>query len=101
MTSHITSHMTSQTKLVQHVWKLYDAKARFSEFLDTTLREGPQVVSRRGVAEAVLVPIDEWERVQRAKKPDLRDFLLGPGPRFELEIPPRRTYHSRPPVEFE
>ncbi|HTA86501.1 MAG TPA: type II toxin-antitoxin system prevent-host-death family antitoxin [Silvibacterium sp.] len=30
-------------------WQLQDAKARFSEFLDTALREGPQVVTRRGV----------------------------------------------------
>jgi antitoxin Phd len=30
-------------------WQLQDAKARFSEFLDASLRDGPQVVTRRGV----------------------------------------------------
>jgi len=42
-------------------WPVQDAKARFSELLDTTLREGPQIVTRRGKEEAVVVPIDEWK----------------------------------------
>ncbi|WP_341237986.1 type II toxin-antitoxin system prevent-host-death family antitoxin [uncultured Limnobacter sp.] len=29
-------------------WPVQDAKARFSELLDTCLRDGPQAVSRRG-----------------------------------------------------
>ena len=38
-----------------HIWPVQDAKARFSEFLDTCLEDGPQVVSRRGIEAAVLV----------------------------------------------
>ena len=38
-------------------WPVQDAKARFSELLDKTLKKGPQVVTRRGVEVAVLVPI--------------------------------------------
>ena len=30
-----------------------EAKARFSELLDTSLAEGPQIVTRRGVEAAV------------------------------------------------
>lgn len=40
-------------------WEVQEAKARFSEFLDTTLKKGPQVVTRRGVEAAVMVPIEE------------------------------------------
>jgi prevent-host-death family protein len=32
-------------------WPAQDAKARFSELLDTCQREGPQLVSRRGTAQ--------------------------------------------------
>ena len=39
-----------------------DAKARFSEFLETCLVEGPQMVSKRGSEAAVIVPVDEWRR---------------------------------------
>jgi len=42
-----------------HFWPVHDAKARFSELLDRCLEDGPQVVSRRGVEAAVLVPIGQ------------------------------------------
>ena len=45
-------------------WPVQDAKARFSELLDACVRDGPQVVTRRGSETAVLVPIDEWRRLQ-------------------------------------
>ena len=38
-------------------WQVQDAKARFSELLDATIKNGPQVVTRRGIETAVLVPI--------------------------------------------
>jgi methionyl-tRNA synthetase len=41
------------------------ALARFSELLDASLKDGPQLVTRRGVEAAVLVPIQEWRRLQR------------------------------------
>jgi len=81
-------------------WQVQDAKARFSELLEAAVRKGPQTVTRRGVETAVLVPIAEWRRVQRAARPSLKDLLLGPGPRFEDLVPKRRAFKRRPPVEF-
>lgn len=79
-------------------WKVQDAKARFSELLDTTLKQGPQVLTRRGEDAAVLVPMEEWRRLQRAARPTLKSLLLGEGPRFEELVPPRgRLRHRRPP----
>lgn len=84
------------------VWQVYDAKARFSEFLETALKDGPQVLTRRGVETAVLVPIQEWKRLKASARPSLKDILLDPGgPRFENIVPPRGEDASRPPVEFE
>ncbi|HLJ71856.1 MAG TPA: type II toxin-antitoxin system prevent-host-death family antitoxin, partial [Roseiarcus sp.] len=37
-------------------WPVQDAKARFSEMLETCMREGPQLVTKRGAEAAVLVP---------------------------------------------
>ena len=81
-------------------WQVQDAKARFSELLDSALKKGPQVVTRRGVDAAVLVPIEEWRRLQRAARPDIKELLLGPGPRFEDLIPERRARKRRRPVTF-
>jgi antitoxin Phd len=81
-------------------WQVQDAKARFSELLETTIKKGAQVVTRRGVEAAVLVPIDEWRRLQRAARPSLKELLLAPTPRFEHVVPERRTLRRRPLVKF-
>jgi prevent-host-death family protein len=81
-------------------WQLQDAKARFSEFLDAALKKGPQVVTRRGVETAVLVPIEEWRRMQAVSRPSIKELLLS-GPRFDNIIPSRRKWKRRRPVEFE
>jgi antitoxin Phd len=81
-------------------WQVQTAKARFSEFLNQTLKEGPQVVTRRGVETAVLVSIEEWRRLNGAR-PTLKDVLLADGPRFEISLPKRGQYKHRPPVVFD
>jgi antitoxin Phd len=83
------------------MWQVQEAKAKFSELLDKTLSEGPQVVSRRGVAAAVLVPIEEWERLQKRARPTLKDLLLADEPRFEIDLPPRGSLKLRPVIRFE
>ena len=86
---------------MNNIWQVQDAKARFSEMLEVSLAEGPQIVTRRGVETAVLVPIEQWRRLQRMSKPGLKELLLAPEARTEDLAPPRRQYRSRPPVSFE
>jgi antitoxin Phd len=80
-------------------WQLQDAKARFSEFLNAALKEGPQIVTRRGVEAAVLVPIEEWRKTQKSNRPSIKELLLR-GSRFELELPKRGRWKRRPPIDF-
>ena len=82
-------------------WQVQDAKARFSEFLNATLKKGPQVVTRRGVETAVLVPIAEWHRLQKASRPGLKSLLLSPAaPGFEDLVPKRGRLRRRQPVDL-
>ena len=81
-------------------WQVQDAKARFSEFLNAAIKKGPQVVTRRGVETAVLVPIEEWRRLRQNSLPNLKSLLLEPGARFEMVIPKRGQLKGRAPVEF-
>lgn len=78
-------------------WPVQDAKARFSEMLDTCLRDGPQVVTRRGSAEAVLVPMAQWTRLQRSARPTLKELLLTDEGRAEIPIPRRGGRRRRAP----
>jgi prevent-host-death family protein len=63
-------------KTVQGQWKLQDAKARFSEMFRQTLAEGPQLVTRQGGGEAVLLSRAEYDRLTgRHRSPDLYEYL--------------------------
>jgi antitoxin Phd len=79
-------------------WPVQDAKARFSEFLDACLAEGPQLVTRRGAEAAVLVPVDEWRRLQAAARLSLKQLLLADEARAELVLPPRGKARRRTPA---
>ena len=70
-------------------WAVQDAKARFSEFLDACLAEGPQIVTKRGAEAAVLVPMEEWRRLKESARPSLKQLLLADSARTKMLIPPR------------
>jgi antitoxin Phd len=82
-------------------WPVQDAKARFSELLEASLNEGPQIVTRRGVETAVLVPFEEWRRLQSSARPTLKELLLAETPRAEIPIPSRRRWRRRTPTALE
>jgi prevent-host-death family protein len=80
-------------------WQLQDAKARFSELVDKVKESGPQIVTRRGVEEAVIMSMDEWRRLQQASRPNIKELLLS-GPKFDLKLPKRGKWKLRPPIDF-
>ncbi len=83
------------------VWPVQDAKARFSELLETSLAEGPQIVSKRGVEAAVLVPISQWRQLEERARPDLKELLLAADGRTEILTPPRSRHRRRGTPSFE
>jgi len=76
-------------------WPVQDAKARFSEFLEACLADGPQMVTKRGAEAAVLVPASEWRRLHAAAKPSLKELLLSNDARTEQLVPPRGAARRR------
>lgn len=82
-------------------WEVQEATARFREFLEASLSKGPQIVTRLGVEAAVLVPIDEWRRLQRAAKPSLKELLLSEQPCGNIVMPRRGSRHRRSPATFD
>ncbi len=78
------------------VWQLQDAKNRFSAVVDAALLGGPQHVTRRGRPVAVIVAVDEFERLcrlDRATAPTLGRLLAAiptdDGEFERLEVSPR------------
>jgi prevent-host-death family protein len=82
-------------------WSVQDAKARFSELLDTCLKQGPQIVTKRGADAAVLVGVEEWRRLRRSARPTLKELLLAASPRSDVPLPPRGRRLRRKPVRLD
>jgi antitoxin Phd len=93
----MTSYKTSLEGSIMKVWQVQDAKARFSELLDDCLSEGPQLVTKRGVDAAVLVPVHEWKRLQDNARPTLKALLLSDDARSDFNLPPRGRRSRRVP----
>ncbi|WP_027575561.1 type II toxin-antitoxin system Phd/YefM family antitoxin [Bradyrhizobium sp. WSM1743] len=71
----MTDHDTAPDTLpADDTWTLANAKARLSEVIDRA-QIVPQVITRRGKPNAVIVSVEEWAR-KTARKGTLAEFLL-------------------------
>ena len=75
-------------------WTLAEAKAKFSEVVDRTLREGPQHVTRNGRPAVVIVPEEDWARVSGSPK-SFHEVLFDPGVRGLLTEEEVQTLFGR------
>ena len=74
-------------------WQLQEAKARLSELVRSSEKEGPQEITVHGRAAAVVLSKAEYERLQ-ANKPSFVDFIRK-SPLAGLDLKVRR---DRSPV---
>ena len=81
-----------------NTWPVQDAKARFSEFLEACIHNGPQLVTKRGAEAAVLVPVAQWKQMEANARASLKQLLLEPVRRGDLNLVPRGNAKGRKPV---
>jgi len=58
-----------------NLWQLQEAKSRFSELVERTLRSGAQVITRRGKKVVVMLSYEEYRRLTAPQR-NLAQFLL-------------------------
>jgi prevent-host-death family protein len=78
--------------------QLQEAKAKFSEVVEAALKDGPQIVTRRGIEVVAIVPIEQWKQTQ-VRNEHYLDALLK-GPRHENLVPKRIKLRMRKPPKF-
>ncbi len=76
-------------------WTLQEAKTRLAELVRRSATEGPQAITRQGVEAAVIVSPERYRVLRRRRRPNLKELLLAPEPRFELDAPRRRKWRRR------
>jgi antitoxin Phd len=67
----------------------WNHSSRFSQLLQACDLNGPQLVTRRGVATAVVVPYKAWQQMQSQTQPSLKALLLMDDRRHEMPISQR------------
>lgn len=67
-------------------WSVADAKARFSEVIESARRDGPQTITRNGKPAAVIVSVEEWEQKSKRKGSLAEFFLSSPLVGVELDL---------------
>lgn len=69
-----------------HTWPLQDAKSRFSELVNLSLTDGPQLVTRRGQEAVVVLSAHEYRRITKQDRNLIETLLQAPrGEPLELE----------------
>ena len=72
-------------KGAKRTWPLRKAKAEFAKLIDGCVKNGPQVVTRRGVPVVVMIRVSEYEKLRRAA-PDFKEFLRSAPSLHELDL---------------
>lgn len=55
-------------------WQLHQAKNRLSEVVDRAVKDGPQVITRRGTEAVVVVSVDDYRKLRKPET-SLVEFL--------------------------
>lgn len=74
--------------------QLREAKANLSALMDKAIQGEGSIITRHGKAQAVLVSVEEWERVRRV--PSFARLLMS-APLEEGDLPPRDQTPPRDP----
>jgi len=70
-------------------WPIKDAEVRLGEVLEAARNNGPQVLTDEGHEAVVIVPIEDWRRIQKPARRTLKELLLAETPRFDFPLPTR------------
>jgi len=76
-------------------WQLQAAKAQFSEVIRCALTDGPQVITKQGKEEVVILPIEQYKKLtKRSKQPQglVRFFAESPLVGAGLDLERKRDF---------
>lgn len=60
------------------VWQIQEAKNKFSEVVEKALKEGPQIISKRGIESVIVVSINEYRKLKKKPRTIVEFFQQSP-----------------------
>jgi prevent-host-death family protein len=91
MTSKQSAQPASTTQPERGVWRLQDAKARFSELVRLAHDDGPQHVTLHGREAVVVIDADAFKRLEGARTGQLLIDALQASPHRKIDLEPARS----------
>ena len=67
-------------------WQIQEAKNRFSEVIEEALKDGPQLITRRGVETAVVLSFTDYRKMLLGRKRLSEFFRESPLARLDLDL---------------
>lgn len=67
-------------------WQLQEAKNKFSEVVEAALKDGPQVITKRGADTAVVLSCTEYRKLLLTQKKISEFFQESPLAEVELDL---------------
>lgn len=52
---------------MKNIWSLQDAKNKFSQVVEEAQKEGPQVVTKRGIETIIILSIEDYKKLIKPK----------------------------------
>lgn len=68
------------------IWSLQDAKNKFSHVVKDAQKEGPQIVTKRGIEAVVVLSIDDYRKFIKPKTNLVEFFQKSPLQGVELDF---------------
>jgi antitoxin Phd len=81
-------------------WSDQDAKAHGSDFLDTCVAEGSQMVTQQSAENTGLTTVDLSHRLPISSRPNLKQLLLSDVGRTDLILPDRGQARRRQIIDL-
>ena len=88
-------HAKKRAKQKHSTWQVQTAKARFSELLRRAREEGPQIVTKQGKDDVVVLPIEQYRKLtKRSRQPSslVQFFAQSPLAGIDLNLERDRDY---------
>jgi prevent-host-death family protein len=68
------------------IWQLQEAKNKFSEVVEAALKNGPQVITKRGVETAIVLSYEEYRKMLLNQKKLTEFFRESPLVGIDLDL---------------
>jgi prevent-host-death family protein len=68
------------------IWQLQDAKNKLSELIERALKQGPQLITRRGKKAVIVMSYKEYERMKNSQIKLSEFFRASPMTKVDLNL---------------